>query len=69
MGDSDDEFDRRGRGRDKFRGERNYFQRRDDRRGGADDKWVNFKSLKIFGSLLNSLEMMHWPFTTTYASV
>lgn len=38
MGDSDDEFDRRGRGRDKFRGERNDFQRRDDRRGGADEK-------------------------------
>ena len=35
MGDSDDEYDRR-RGRDKFRRERNDYERRDDRRPGRE---------------------------------
>ena len=40
MADSDDDYERR-KGRDKFRRERNDYERRDDRRReGWDERWV-----------------------------
>lgn len=40
MGDSDDEYDRRGRGRDKFRRERNDYQDRPPTNQRRDD-WLD----------------------------
>ena len=60
MGDSDEEYDRR-RGRDKFRRERNDYDRRDDRRGGRepwDDRQVlsvltaSFVNMQCFANLI-----------------
>ena len=41
MGDSDDEYDRRGRGRDKFRRERNDYQDRAPPSAGRRDEWTD----------------------------